>query len=153
MAERAARIRFRRALSLMAMTLVAPGSAQLAAGGNRRVGLAALRTWLALWVLVLVGTVAVALDRGSDRACEQAERIATHMRVRVRECSVDGWDAVVEVAAEVTSALPAKGEAVAIARAGPAGQGSSASAVRTAPSSAIAPALSSGSLPLPHLGE
>lgn len=97
--------------------------------------------------------VAVALDRGSGRACEQAERIATRMRVRVRECSVDGWDAVVEVAAEVTSALPAKGEAVAIARAGPAGQGSSASAVRTAPSSAIAPALSSGSLPLPHLGE
>ena len=64
MAERAARIRFRRALSLMVMTLVAPGSAQLAAGGNRRVGLAALRTWLALWVLVLVGTVAVALDHG-----------------------------------------------------------------------------------------
>ncbi len=97
--------------------------------------------------------VAVALDRGSDRACGQAERIATRMRVRVRECSVDGWDAVVEVAAEVTPALPGAGEAVAIARAGPADQGSSASAVRTTPSSAIAPALSSGSLPLPHLGE
>lgn len=64
MAERAARIRFRRALSLMVMTLLAPGSAQLAAGGNRRVGLAALRTWLAMWVLVLVGTAAVALDHG-----------------------------------------------------------------------------------------
>jgi LCP family protein required for cell wall assembly len=63
-AERAARIRFRRALSLMVMTLVAPGSAQLVAGGDRRVGLAALRTWLVLWVLVLVGTVAVALDHG-----------------------------------------------------------------------------------------
>ena len=63
-AERAARIRFRRALSLMVMTLVAPGSAQLVAGGDRRVGRAALRTWLALWVLVLVGTVAVALDHG-----------------------------------------------------------------------------------------
>jgi LCP family protein required for cell wall assembly len=63
-AERAARIRFRRALSLMVMTLVAPGSAQLVAGGDRRVGLAALRTWLVLWILVLVGTVAVALDHG-----------------------------------------------------------------------------------------
>ena len=63
-AERAARIRFRRALSLMVMTLVAPGSAQLVAGGDRRVGLAALRTWLVLWVLVLVGAVAVALDHG-----------------------------------------------------------------------------------------
>jgi len=63
-AERAARIRFRRALSLMAMTLLAPGSAQLVAGGNRRVGLLALRVWLGTWVAVLVGTVAVALDHG-----------------------------------------------------------------------------------------
>ncbi|GAB2629696.1 hypothetical protein GCM10027270_16910 [Nocardioides ginkgobilobae] len=64
MAERAARIRFRRALSLMAMTLLAPGSAQLVAGGNRRVGLLALRVWLGTWAAVLVGTVAVALDHG-----------------------------------------------------------------------------------------
>lgn len=63
-AERAARIRFRRALSLMAMTLLAPGSAQLVAGGNRRVGLLALRVWLGTWVAVLVGALAVALDHG-----------------------------------------------------------------------------------------
>jgi len=63
-AERAARIRFRRALSLMAMTLLAPGSAQLVAGGNRRVGLLALRVWLTSWALVLLGGVAVALDHG-----------------------------------------------------------------------------------------
>ena len=56
-AERAARIRFRRALSLMVMTLVAPGSAQLAAGGNRRIGLVALRTWVAMWLVVLVKLV------------------------------------------------------------------------------------------------
>lgn len=97
--------------------------------------------------------VAVALDRGNGQACAQAERIATRMRVRVRSCTVDGWDAVVEVAAEVTTALPGLGEAVAIARAGPADQIPSATAVSTAPSSATAPALSSGSLPLPHLGE
>lgn len=64
--------------------------------------------------------VAVALDRGSEHACAQAERIATRMRVRVRACTVDGWDAVVEVAATVTAALPGAGEAVAVARAGPA---------------------------------
>jgi LCP family protein required for cell wall assembly len=52
-AERAARVRFRRALALMAMTLVAPGSAQLVAG-NRRVGRIALRIWL-----VSLGTGAV----------------------------------------------------------------------------------------------
>ena len=48
--ERAARVRFRRAMSLMVMTLVAPGSAQLLAG-NRRVGLIALRIWVALLAL------------------------------------------------------------------------------------------------------
>ena len=40
----AARVRFRRAVSLMVMTLLVPGSAQLVAG-NRRVGRLALRTW------------------------------------------------------------------------------------------------------------
>ena len=47
--ERAARVRFRRAVALMVMTLVVPGSAQLAAG-NRRVGRIALRTWILLVV-------------------------------------------------------------------------------------------------------
>ncbi|MGZ6733914.1 MAG: LCP family protein [Nocardioides sp.] len=45
--ERAARVRFRRALALMAMTLIVPGSAQLVAG-DRRVGRVAVRIWLAL---------------------------------------------------------------------------------------------------------
>ena len=45
--ERAARVRYRRALMLMTMTLVVPGSAQLAAG-NRQVGQVALRIWLGL---------------------------------------------------------------------------------------------------------
>lgn len=61
--ERAARVRFRRALSLMAMTLVAPGSAQLVAG-NRRVGLIALRIWLGLLGLLAVILLAVAVHRG-----------------------------------------------------------------------------------------
>jgi LCP family protein required for cell wall assembly len=60
--ERAAQVRFRRALSLMAMTLVAPGSAQLVAG-NRRVGTLALRTWLGLLVVGVVALLAVAVDR------------------------------------------------------------------------------------------
>lgn len=44
---------FRRALVLMLMTLVAPGSAQLVAG-NRRVGRLALRVWGGLWATALV---------------------------------------------------------------------------------------------------
>ncbi len=57
--ERAARIRFRRAITLMVMTLVVPGSAQLVAG-NARIGRLALRTWTGLWVLGL-GSVLAAL--------------------------------------------------------------------------------------------
>jgi len=52
-ADRAARVRFRRALALMAMTLVVPGSAQLAAG-DRRVGRVALRIWVGVVVAGLV---------------------------------------------------------------------------------------------------
>ncbi|WP_248582894.1 LCP family protein [Nocardioides sp. InS609-2] len=54
--DRAARVRFRRAVSLMLMTLVLPGSAQLVAG-NRRVGRIALRIWFALVLLGLVALV------------------------------------------------------------------------------------------------
>jgi LCP family protein required for cell wall assembly len=59
-AERAARVRFRRALTLMAFTLLVPGSAQLLAG-NRTVGLVAVRTWLGLLAvgLVTLGTSVV----------------------------------------------------------------------------------------------
>lgn len=53
--ERAARVRFRRALTLMAFTLVVPGSAQLLAG-NRAIGRLAVRIWLfSLGTLLVVG--------------------------------------------------------------------------------------------------
>jgi LCP family protein required for cell wall assembly len=45
-------VKLRRGLALMAMTLVLPGSAQIAAG-SRRVGRLALRVWAGLWVVVL----------------------------------------------------------------------------------------------------
>jgi LCP family protein required for cell wall assembly len=54
-ADRAARVRFRRALALMVMTLIVPGSAQLAAG-NRTVGRVAMRVWLGA---LAAGTVVV----------------------------------------------------------------------------------------------
>jgi LCP family protein required for cell wall assembly len=55
--DRAARVRFRRAVTLMVMTLVLPGSAQLVAG-NKKLGRIALRVFLtvaglALFVFVL----------------------------------------------------------------------------------------------------
>ena len=56
--DRAQRVRFRRAVTLMLMTLLLPGSAQLVSG-NRRVGLAALRTWL---LLVALGVLAVVVS-------------------------------------------------------------------------------------------
>lgn len=58
--DRLARVRFRRAVTLLLMTLVIPGSAQLVAG-RRQVGRLALRVWLAslgaLAVVVLIGLV------------------------------------------------------------------------------------------------
>src|SRR3954463_14284842 len=52
--DRAARVRYRRALMLMVMTLVVPGSAQLVAG-DRRVGRIATRIWLALILVLATG--------------------------------------------------------------------------------------------------
>src|SRR3954470_14501097 len=57
--DRAARVRYRRALMLMVMTLVVPGSAQLVAG-NRPVGRFATRLWAVLVVLGLVGVLLAA---------------------------------------------------------------------------------------------
>jgi polyisoprenyl-teichoic acid--peptidoglycan teichoic acid transferase len=80
-ADRAARVRFRRALALMAMTLVLPGSAQLACG-DRRVGRIALRVWCALLVLGLASLVTAAVHHEfafwlvSDLAALQTVRIA-----------------------------------------------------------------------------
>src|SRR5688500_10672346 len=58
--DRLARVRFRRAVTLMVMTLVVPGSAQLVAG-RKQVGRIALRVWLglvvALVLVVLIGLV------------------------------------------------------------------------------------------------
>jgi polyisoprenyl-teichoic acid--peptidoglycan teichoic acid transferase len=54
------RVRFRRAITLVIMTLLVPGSAQLVAG-RRAVGRLALRVWLACWgvliTVVLLGLV------------------------------------------------------------------------------------------------
>jgi polyisoprenyl-teichoic acid--peptidoglycan teichoic acid transferase len=52
-AERSERIKRRRGLTLLAMTLVLPGSAQLVAG-NGRLGRVALRIWATLWVIALI---------------------------------------------------------------------------------------------------
>jgi LCP family protein required for cell wall assembly len=49
---RSERIRLRRALTFLGMTLVLPGSAQLAAG-NQRVGRFALRVWAGWWMLLV----------------------------------------------------------------------------------------------------
>lgn len=61
--ERAQRVRFRRAMSLMLMTLLVPGSAQIVAG-NRRVGRFALRIWLGLIATLLVVLTVSALWHG-----------------------------------------------------------------------------------------
>jgi polyisoprenyl-teichoic acid--peptidoglycan teichoic acid transferase len=54
--ERSDRVKRRRGLTFLAMTLVLPGSAQLAAG-NRRLGRVALRIWATLWFLALLAAL------------------------------------------------------------------------------------------------
>ncbi len=71
--ERAAQVRFRRALSLMAMTLVVPGSAQLLAG-NRRVGLVAFRIYVGLLGAAAITLGAVLVHR--DLAFQMATNTA-----------------------------------------------------------------------------
>jgi polyisoprenyl-teichoic acid--peptidoglycan teichoic acid transferase len=61
--ERAARVRFRRAVALMLMTLVLPGSAQLV-HGNPRVGRIALRIWAALLLTGLVSLLVGVFSHG-----------------------------------------------------------------------------------------
>jgi LCP family protein required for cell wall assembly len=62
-ADLSARIQFRRALTLTAMTLVMPGSAQLVMG-NKRVGRIAIRVWLGFLAFALVVMLLVLTSRG-----------------------------------------------------------------------------------------
>ncbi len=57
------RIRFRRALSLLVMTVLVPGSAQLLCG-DRRVGRLAVRAWAAVAVLLVLLALAIWIDTG-----------------------------------------------------------------------------------------
>jgi len=55
-------------------------------------------------------------DRGAEAACARAAVVVERMAVRLVSCRLDGWDALVEVAAPVPGGL---GDASARARAGP----------------------------------
>src|SRR3954453_2119344 len=61
-ARRAQQIRFRRALTLLGMTVALPGSAQLAAG-NKRVGHIALRAFAAAVVFALAMLLTLLVSR------------------------------------------------------------------------------------------
>ncbi len=61
-ADESARVQFRRALVLLVMTVVVPGSAQIAAG-DRRVGRIALRVWLGLVAVTALGLLVAFLSR------------------------------------------------------------------------------------------
>jgi polyisoprenyl-teichoic acid--peptidoglycan teichoic acid transferase len=61
-AARAERVRFRRSLTLMGMTVLLPGSAQLVAG-NKRLGRVIVRAWLGLVGLALLLGIVYLVDR------------------------------------------------------------------------------------------
>ncbi len=63
--QRSSRIKLRRAVTFMGMTLLLPGSAQMAAG-NKRVGRLALRIWAALIAVVItIGILALLWPSGA----------------------------------------------------------------------------------------
>ena len=95
--DRAQRVRFRRAVTLMLMTLVLPGSAQLVSG-NRRVGRIALRTFLVLAVVALTAAVAsyfwhgVAFWAGTNTSLLQVLRLGLMaLAVGWAYLFVDAW--------------------------------------------------------------
>lgn len=57
-----------------------------------------------------------AVAEGPDAACRRAGEVAARMTVRLVSCRFDGWDALVETAADTMNGL---GTASAHARAGP----------------------------------
>ncbi len=83
------RLRFRRALTLLAMTVLLPGSAQLIAG-NRRVGTIALRIWAGLFGLLLLLGVATWIDRGVGVALVTDPRALLLARVLLMVVAI-GW--------------------------------------------------------------
>jgi LCP family protein required for cell wall assembly len=62
--RRSERVKLRRGLTFLGMTLLLPGSAQIAAG-HRRVGRLALRVWIGVWVLVALVALLALVWRGA----------------------------------------------------------------------------------------
>lgn len=62
--RRSERVKLRRGLTFLLMTLVLPGSAQVAAG-HRRLGRTALRVWAALWVAAILAGLLVLVWQGA----------------------------------------------------------------------------------------
>ena len=62
--QQSEKVKLRRALTFFGMTLILPGSAQLAAG-SKLVGRVALRIWAGLWILVLAFGVLALLSHGT----------------------------------------------------------------------------------------
>ena len=61
---RSERVKLRRGLTFVAMTVVLPGSAQIAAG-NKRVGRWALRGWVVLWAVSVLTALLTVVWRGA----------------------------------------------------------------------------------------
>lgn len=99
---------------------------------------------------------AAVLLRGEGDACDVAAKLARANRAALTGCSTKGFTVTIDVA--VSSAMTSRlgfGPAYARSRAGP-DVGSVAvvgAPARSWESSSTAPRLSSGSLPLPHLGD
>ncbi|WP_344200216.1 LCP family protein [Aeromicrobium alkaliterrae] len=88
-AEESARVQFRRAIVLLVMTLVVPGSAQIAAG-NRNVGRVAVRIWASLLGVTLLGLLVAYLSRSTFLSLVLDQRVLFLGRWIVTAAAI-GW--------------------------------------------------------------
>lgn len=91
--ERSSSVKMRRGLALLLMTLVVPGSAQLAAG-NKRLGRVGIRVWGAV-VAVIVLVIIVALIRRDWAVALVANQITLNMLAVAVVVAALGWSVLV----------------------------------------------------------
>ncbi|MFI5781418.1 Rv3654c family TadE-like protein [Nocardia sp. NPDC051570] len=96
-------------IALLALTLLTAQVGAIVAGRHRAQAVADLGALAA----------AGALDAGSGAGCARAEEIARHMRARVLECTVVGWDVTLSVETSVVAGPFGARSVRAAARAGP----------------------------------
>ena len=138
------------ALGLSAMTALGLWVASVTAAHRKAAGAADLAALAAVAALSQSPSPGVGLPASVAGACAEARRVTVLNGAELASCRIEADGSVLVLARVEVALLP---PVVVAARAGYGSVGSFGAPSSTASSSDAAPALSSGSLPLPHLGD